>query len=81
MLFVSEKAAALNVVHERLKKCGLGPFCLALHSNKSHKVQVIRQLYETMECFAARTEDEWRREGTPESGGVRRRAWRSCAAS
>jgi very-short-patch-repair endonuclease len=62
VLFVSEKAAALNVVHERLKKCGLGPFCLALHSNKSHKVQVIRQLYETMECFAARTEDEWRRE-------------------
>jgi hypothetical protein len=44
VLFVSEKIAALDVVHRRLKDIGLGPFCLVLHSNKARKVDVLDQL-------------------------------------
>lgn len=44
VLFVSEKAAALNVVYNRLSKIGLGPYCLELHSNKSRKAEVLEQL-------------------------------------
>ncbi len=44
VLFVSEKMAALDVVYERLKKCGLGDFCLELHSAKANKKAVIDQL-------------------------------------
>ncbi len=35
VLFVAEKAAALNVVFKRLKDIGLGEFCLELHSEKA----------------------------------------------
>ncbi|MDR1313232.1 MAG: DUF4011 domain-containing protein [Deltaproteobacteria bacterium] len=44
VLFVAEKAAALNVVHRRLKACGLEPFCLELHSHRSDRKEVLRQL-------------------------------------
>lgn len=44
VLFVSEKAAALNVVYNRLFRTGLAPFCLELHSNKSRKAEVLEQL-------------------------------------
>lgn len=44
VLFVAEKMAALEVVHRRLQKIGLGPFCLELHSNKANKLEIIRQL-------------------------------------
>ena len=44
VLFVAEKAAALNVVYQRLKNIGLGDFCLELHSNKAKKADVIAQL-------------------------------------
>ena len=44
VLFVSEKAAALNVVYRRLQDVGLGEFCLELHSNKAHKREVLEQL-------------------------------------
>ena len=37
VLFVSEKTAALEVVHRRLEEIGLGRFCLPLHSNKARK--------------------------------------------
>ena len=43
VLFVSEKMAALTVVHERLERAGLGPFCLALHSRET-KAQVMASL-------------------------------------
>lgn len=35
VLFVSEKAAALEVVHNRLAEAGLDPFVLSLHSHKT----------------------------------------------
>ncbi|MDR1080775.1 MAG: DUF4011 domain-containing protein [Deltaproteobacteria bacterium] len=44
VLFVAEKAAALNVVHGRLKKERLDAFCLELHSNRTSKADVVDQL-------------------------------------
>jgi primosomal protein N' len=37
VLFVSEKMAALEVVHRRLRDVGLADFCLELHSHKANK--------------------------------------------
>ena len=48
VLFVAEKMAALEVVERRLKKVGLGPFCLELHSNKVAKRHVLAQLNEAL---------------------------------
>lgn len=44
VLFVAEKMTALNVVHDRLKRVGLGDFCLELHSSKANKKEVLAQL-------------------------------------
>lgn len=48
VLFVSEKLSALNVVYDKIKKLGLEEFCLELHSHKSNKKEVIRELCDTM---------------------------------
>jgi very-short-patch-repair endonuclease len=47
VLFVAEKLAALEVVKRRLEREGLGPLCLELHSNKSHKRAVIEEIGRT----------------------------------
>lgn len=44
VLFVSAKKAALEVVKKRLDSCGLGQFCLELHSHKANKRAVIEEL-------------------------------------
>lgn len=44
VLFVSEKMAALDVVHRRLSAAGLDDFCLVLHSHKANKRSVLEQL-------------------------------------
>lgn len=44
VLFVSEKMAALDVVHRRLSSAGLADFCLVLHSHKANKRNVLDQL-------------------------------------
>lgn len=44
VLFVSEKMAALEVVKRRLDDCGLGDFCLELHSKKTGKRVVLDEL-------------------------------------
>ncbi|MCY4610714.1 MAG: DUF3320 domain-containing protein [Gammaproteobacteria bacterium] len=62
VLFVSEKTAALEVVHRRLKEIGLGHFCLELHSNKAKKADVLRQLAATWQLSAQKSEDDWHRE-------------------
>jgi len=49
VLFVSEKMAALSVVHERLVKCGLEDICLELHSHKSNKKLVIQEFNKTLQ--------------------------------
>lgn len=50
VLFVAEKMAALDVVKKRLDKCGVGEFCLELHSQKSNKVEVLKQLNRSLGC-------------------------------
>ena len=62
VLFVAEKAAALEVVYRRLREHGLGEFCLELHSNKARKQDVIRQLGEAWQAGAALGAGEWERE-------------------
>jgi very-short-patch-repair endonuclease len=59
VLFVSEKRAALEVVHRRLTESGLGPFCLELHSNKSHKKSVLGQLEQALESQISHSAEEW----------------------
>ena len=49
VLFVSAKMAALNVVHNRLSKLGLGRFCLEAHSTKAGKLKIIEELKRTLE--------------------------------
>ncbi|MYW05321.1 DUF4011 domain-containing protein [Streptomyces sp. SID3343] len=44
VLFVSEKAAALDVVRNRLRDVGLDDFVLALHSNSAGRKQVAQEL-------------------------------------
>jgi len=44
ILFVSQKMAALEVVHDRLNKAGLGRYCLNLHTYKGQKKQIISQM-------------------------------------
>jgi very-short-patch-repair endonuclease len=44
VLFVSEKAAALEVVHNRLIGCGLGDFVLAAHSARASRREVAQSL-------------------------------------
>ena len=49
VLFVAEKRVALDVVHSRLEKCGLGPLCLELHSHKANRKRVYADLKRTLE--------------------------------
>ncbi len=49
VLFVAQKAAALEVVRTRLDKLGLSPFCLDVFSNKTNKSVVIEQLKNCVE--------------------------------
>ena len=44
VLFVAEKMAALEVVHRRIVQAGLGEACLELHSTKSNKRTVMKEL-------------------------------------
>lgn len=46
VLFVSEKAAALEVVRNRLSKAGLGAYLLELHSHKARRKDVAQSLGE-----------------------------------
>jgi hypothetical protein len=49
VLFVAAKKAALDVVHKRLEQIGLAPFTLELHSNKSKKSDVLKQMAKSIE--------------------------------
>src|SRR5690606_8206583 len=59
VLFVSEKMAALDVVYRRLKACGLGDFCLELHSAKANKREVLEQLDAAWKRRKVLTQEEW----------------------
>src|SRR5690554_269385 len=62
VLFVSEKTAALEVVHRRLKEIGLGKFCLELHSNKAKKTDVLGQLRTSWESYSQSKVSTWQAE-------------------
>ena len=52
VLFVAEKMAALNVVHDRLKASGLKDICLELHSRSANKRLVAEELGRTLSAAA-----------------------------
>ena len=53
VLFVAEKMAALNVVYKRLVDCGAGDFCLELHSDKTHKTDILSKIINTLNLGSA----------------------------
>lgn len=59
VLFVAEKAAALDVVHRRLVKAGLGDCVLELHSNKTDRKNVISQLGRGWDRMSQGGDTEW----------------------
>ncbi|MER7751093.1 DUF4011 domain-containing protein [Kitasatospora sp. NPDC097643] len=62
VLFVSEKAAALDVVRNRLDEVGLDDYVLALHSNTANRKQVAQELGRSLSAprrsFPAARRDE-----------------------
>ena len=56
VLFIAEKMVALDVVHARLDKAGLGRLCLQLHSRAASKRLVAAELERTL-AFAASAAD------------------------
>ncbi len=62
VLFVSEKMAALEVVHRRLNAIGLAAFCFELHSSKAKKVDVLKQLGAALDAAGQRSVKDWDRE-------------------
>ena len=69
VLFASEKTAALNVVHQRLKEIGLDAHCLELHSNKSKKADVIARLERAWNPLPGAAPPPRRRRGRPPRDG------------
>ena len=49
VLFVAQKQAALNVVHSRLTKCGIGEYCLQIHSQNANKHNLLKNIEESLE--------------------------------
>lgn len=62
VLFVSEKIAALDVVHRRLREVGLGEFCLEIHSNKARKHDILQKLQSSWEARGTNDESTWKAE-------------------
>ncbi|MEQ4617589.1 MAG: DUF4011 domain-containing protein, partial [Corticimicrobacter sp.] len=59
ILFVAEKAAALDVVQRRLERQGLGSAVLELHSNKADRKVVFQQLGRSWERATSQAQDNW----------------------
>jgi DNA polymerase III delta prime subunit len=62
VLFVSEKMAALEVVHKRLSQSNLDDFCLPLHSHRANKKQVLEILRKSLALQPIKVIEEARRE-------------------
>ncbi|MCE5297085.1 MAG: DUF4011 domain-containing protein [Euryarchaeota archaeon] len=58
VLFVAEKMAALEVVKRRLDSCGLGEFCLEMHSSNPTKQDVLESMLRPLEMVDHRTEGQ-----------------------
>lgn len=59
VLFVAEKSAALDVVHRRLERHGLGHAVLELHSSKADRKSVLSQLGRSWDRGSVTKADEW----------------------
>jgi very-short-patch-repair endonuclease len=59
VLFVAEKAAALDVVQRRLEQYGLGEAVLELHSNKTDRKRVLNQLGRGWDRASGGRDDGW----------------------
>ena len=59
VLFVAEKAAALDVVHRRLVATGLDDAVLELHSNKTDRKSVLGQLGRGWDRASSSSEEKW----------------------
>ncbi|WP_251980218.1 DUF3320 domain-containing protein [Salinibacter ruber] len=57
VLFASEKMAALEVVKRNLDGVGLGDACLELHSHKTRKKAVLKELERTLSLGKPKVED------------------------
>jgi very-short-patch-repair endonuclease len=53
VLFVSDKLAALQVVRDRLEERGLGPFCLELHSHKTKKGALLKDVGQRIDLIGS----------------------------
>lgn len=62
VLFVAEKMAALDVVHRRLAEKGIAEFCLEVHSNKTSKIEILKQLDRAWNTRGDLSASEWARE-------------------
>lgn len=58
ILFVSEKVAALEVVYKRLAEVHLDDFCLALHSYRANKKEILDELGESLELKRIKVKEE-----------------------
>lgn len=58
VLFVSEKMAALEVVHKRLSQASLAEFCLTLHNHKANKKEILNDLGRTLNMNKFKVHDE-----------------------
>jgi Protein of unknown function (DUF4011) len=59
VLFVSQKATALEVVRRRLDEIHVGEYCLEVHSAKAQKSEVLAQLKTAWERRAESVEGDW----------------------
>ncbi|MDO5656755.1 MAG: DUF3320 domain-containing protein [Paracoccus sp. (in: a-proteobacteria)] len=59
VLFVAEKSAALDVVHRRLERHGLGDAVLELHSSKADRKIVLAQLGRSWERASGANAQDW----------------------
>ena len=57
VLFVAEKRAAIDVVKKRLEKIGVGEFCLQLHTDRTDRAGVLKEMEETLSLSAQAVPD------------------------
>jgi len=56
VLFVSDKLAALQVVRHRLEERGMGAFCLELHSHRTQKGALLKDVGQRIELIGSFTD-------------------------
>ena len=73
VLFVSEKATALDVVYRRLERKNLAEFCLRLHSHKASKRDIVQDLARRLDPLEIEGNERQEDEDLDRLGAVRGR--------